>query len=531
MTAAYHTPITDGLSASQVVMTDTGKKLVSVDYLNQSVKTTGTPAFAGLLVSDLVTGRLPIIGASGRLTSVSTLLYDSSLNQMIINMNAVAGAASLVGTALSIRGADNGQVRFNTSSFGIAGMAAYAQSHARNTSASPQAVQSGDVLLSCEGWGYGATGYSVAPRVMLRGYAKQTWSDTVQGAYLSLWTTPTDSIIPAERVRVYDDGGVRIGGTYTTSPGAGLLAIGALVLPNTATAYRLPVATGTNAIGELAAVGATGEYLRGNTGAIPSWATLNQAAVAGLTTADSPTFVNLTLSPTTSNATGIFYKGADPFIHDYHNPTGGGAIPDGNNVFIGGAGNFTMGSTATSTGHSSYNYGVGLLVLDSNTLGYHNVAFGMLSLHANTEGYKNLALGCQSLQNNTTGNNLVGVGELAGKYTNAGAANQTSMYSIYVGYDARPLADGDINEIVIGCSARGGGSNSAVLGSANITKTFLQGLVSIGVATPLEQIHVSDTVRADTYFNLNGADGATGTFVDKNGNTVHVAGGIITSLT
>ena len=63
-----------------------------------------------------------------------------------------------------------------------------------------------------------------------------------------------------------------------------------LTLPNTGTAYRLPVFSATNVMTELAAVGATGEYLKGNTGAIPSWATLNQAAVAGLTTSDSPTF-------------------------------------------------------------------------------------------------------------------------------------------------------------------------------------------------------------------------------------------------
>lgn len=94
-----------------------------------------------------------------------------------------------------------------------------------------------------------------------------------------------------------------------------------LILPNAATAFRLPVATAANAIGELAAVGATGEYLKGNTGAIPSWATLNQAAVAGLTTADGPTFAHLHISDlaaiTTaaeswvgpSSTTGIYFKG------------------------------------------------------------------------------------------------------------------------------------------------------------------------------------------------------------------------------
>ena len=80
-----------------------------------------------------------------------------------------------------------------------------------------------------------------------------------------------------------------------------------LTLPNTGTAYRLPVFSATNVMTELAAVGATGEYLKGNTGAIPSWVTLNQAAVAGLTTADGPTFdhihASVTLCPVVEIAT------------------------------------------------------------------------------------------------------------------------------------------------------------------------------------------------------------------------------------
>ncbi len=65
---------------------------------------------------------------------------------------------------------------------------------------------------------------------------------------------------------------------------------------NGGTIYKLPVFSAANSIGELAAVGATGEYLAGATGAIPVWATLNQAAVAGLTTASSPTFAGLTIT-------------------------------------------------------------------------------------------------------------------------------------------------------------------------------------------------------------------------------------------
>ena len=71
-------------------------------------------------------------------------------------------------------------------------------------------------------------------------------------------------------------------GSYLRSAGVGTASIwSTLILPNAATAYRLPVATSANTIGELAAVGATGQYLAGNTGAIPSWANLVNALALG----------------------------------------------------------------------------------------------------------------------------------------------------------------------------------------------------------------------------------------------------------
>ncbi|MCX6718223.1 MAG: discoidin domain-containing protein, partial [Candidatus Staskawiczbacteria bacterium] len=86
---------------------------------------------------------------------------------------------------------------------------------------------------------------------------------------------------------------LRSGGT-TTAP-----LWSTLILPNAGTAYKLAAYTATNTLGELSAVGATGEYLAGATGAIPAWATLNQAAVAGLTTSDTPSFAALTATGAT----------------------------------------------------------------------------------------------------------------------------------------------------------------------------------------------------------------------------------------
>jgi len=91
-------------------------------------------------------------------------------------------------------------------------------------------------------------------------------------------------------------------GSYLRSGGVTTAPLwSTLILPNVATAFRLPVATSANTIGELVASGANGEYLAGATGAIPAWATLNQAAVADLKTTDSPVFVTVKLSGLTDD--------------------------------------------------------------------------------------------------------------------------------------------------------------------------------------------------------------------------------------
>ena len=88
---------------------------------------------------------------------------------------------------------------------------------------------------------------------------------------------------------------------------------------------------------------------------------------------------DLELEMTTSDDTGVIYKGTNSFIHNFQHPTGDTAIPEGYNTFVGlNAGNFTMGSTATSTYQASYNSAVGAYALYSNTSGYYNSAVGLM---------------------------------------------------------------------------------------------------------------------------------------------------------
>jgi len=187
------------------------------------------------------------------------------------------------------------------------------------------------------------------------------------------------------------------------------------------------------------------------------------------------------------NPYGIIYKDGNPFIHDFNYGNNGTVTTLGGNLFVGqNAGNFTMGSTATSTSHSSYNTGVGYSSLSANTLGYSNTAFGYYSLFANTTGdnnsavgyaslssnttgYRNIANGTQTLYGNTTGNNNTAIGYGAGRYiANGSTLNTTGDYNMFIGTDTKALADNDQNEIVVGYNAIGNGSNTTTIGTGNV---------------------------------------------------------------
>ena len=196
-------------------------------------------------------------------------------------------------------------------------------------------------------------------------------------------------------------------------------------------------------------------------------------------------------------------------LHTFSHPTGETAIPVGRNVFLGQeAGNLTMGNTATSTDHASYNVGIGYRALYSNTIGRNNTANGYQALYSNTTGLNNTANGYMVLRSNTTGssnttngyralytnttgsyNNANGVNALyanmtgsnntangyeAGRYYGSGTSGLTKINnSIFIGMNSRANADDETNEIVIGYEALGKGSNTATIGNSSLTGLYL----------------------------------------------------------
>jgi hypothetical protein len=124
-----------------------------------------------------------------------------------------------------------------------------------------------------------------------------------------------------------------------------------------------------------------------------------------------------------------------------------------------------------------FNTANGYQALYFNTTGVLNTANGYWALYANTTGFRNAATGYLALNFNTSGYFNTANGAQAGRLTNSGAANETSNSSVYIGYDTRALASGDTNEIVIGSTAEGKGSNTVTLGNDSITDTYLKGNV------------------------------------------------------
>jgi len=142
---------------------------------------------------------------------------------------------------------------------------------------------------------------------------------------------------------------------------------------------------------------------------------------------------SLELEDTTTSTIGVIYKGANRFLHNFHHPTGGGAVPVGYNTFVGEeSGNFAMGSTATSTYHASYNAGFGYRALFANTNGYYNLAMGGNSLRANTIGSNNLAIAYNAMRLNTTGFGNLGMGASALYFNQTG--NENTVAGSLAGY-------------------------------------------------------------------------------------------------
>lgn len=166
--------------------------------------------------------------------------------------------------------------------------------------------------------------------------------------------------------------------------------------------------------------------------------------------------------------------------------------------------NFGIGGGAlekVTTGN--YNTAIGVSSL-ANTTSSNNTAIGSNSMALNTTGANNVAIGTQALFFKQTGSSNIAIGYDAGRNYGGGSNLTSSSQLILIGEDTRPSADGNTNEIVIGHTNIGQGSNSVTLGNSSITKTFLRGSVMVNTTSDngTDKLQVSGSIQG-TGFNQN----------------------------
>jgi hypothetical protein len=125
----------------------------------------------------------------------------------------------------------------------------------------------------------------------------------------------------------------------------------------------------------------------------------------------------------------------------------------------------------TGTGNIAFGYNA----LRYNTTGCHNIAQGLGAMRCNVSGNYNIALGEQALRNITSGSCNIVLGTSAARLNSVSGGITSLSSSIVIGVNAKPSASGDINEIIIGDSAIGLGSNTTVIGNVNTTTARIWG--------------------------------------------------------
>jgi hypothetical protein len=150
----------------------------------------------------------------------------------------------------------------------------------------------------------------------------------------------------------------------------------------------------------------------------------------------------------------------------------------GSNAFFG----FQAGQTNVT---GIENAGFGGSAIGFNTTGSFNTGVGVNALVLNTTGSNNTGIGNKSLFFQSTGSNNIGIGLNAGRQTSGGANNTISDNSILIGVNTTVNAISQTNQIVIGHSSTGLGSNTTVLGNSSTVTTAIYGDLLLGGTTPI----------------------------------------------
>ena len=162
--------------------------------------------------TSFTTGSVVFAGASGVYSQNNAkLFWDNTNNRLGINTATPQTQLTVVsntqtttptgslpaGTDLYIVGANAANTRITQDAYGTGAYGVFTARMARGTAASPTASQSGDFLAQFTARGYGATGFGTASTGYIAFSAAENFTDTAQGTYCLLYTSPS----PRDRTR------------------------------------------------------------------------------------------------------------------------------------------------------------------------------------------------------------------------------------------------------------------------------------------------------------------------------------------
>ncbi|MCP3965677.1 MAG: hypothetical protein GY718_04880, partial [Lentisphaerae bacterium] len=254
--------------------------------------------------------------------------------------------------------------------------------------------------------------------------------------------------------------------------------------------------------------------------------TANEVGISSSTGVTNFNFTGtLELEPTTSSTTGVIYKGADRFIHDYTG-SGGAAQPVGLNSFIGkNAGNFTVGDTATATHHGSYNNCIGEESGLGLRLGCFNNFIGVDSGRSTLDGDSNNFMGYKAGLGNDQGRLNCYIGTEAGRYYGGTTNNNTtSSFCTLIGGHTDTSTGSAQRETVIGYNAIGKGADTAIIGAeAANDRVYLSGGLTVNDAGADYDTNIATVAGANSLF-VQGSDGYVGVGIGTPNEALSVEG-------
>lgn len=146
----------------------------------------------------------------------------------------------------------------------------------------------------------------------------------------------------------------------------------------------------------------------------------------------------------------------------------------GNTNTIGGTSNIVFGFESRGTGDQGI--AIGFNANSGSSGASNNISIGQKATEYISSGFENIALGRFAANGLSTGSGNIALGSSAGHYIVGGITTlQTNTNSIFIGNATRGTANGNINEIVIGQSALGNGSNTVTIGNSSITNNYFNG--------------------------------------------------------